>query len=148
MTQTATVCATAGDTATVLVMRQSACSGCHAGGCFGCGKAVCAEAYNTVGATTGDTVELETATTRVLGAAALVFLLPLVAMLVGYLVGAVLSLSEGWRALCAFGGLAAAFVGLYFYTRVRGVQVPLRITRVLSHQPRTETTTEEGESAT
>lgn len=131
MVQTATVCVTKEHTAIVEVCRQSACAGCHAGGCLGCGKAVRAEAENAVGAQVGDRVELEATTSRVLLHAVLVFLMPLFVAVCFYLLGWSFSLTETTCYLLALGGLALAFCGLMLFTRVRGVQVPLRIIRVL-----------------
>ena len=80
----AKVVATDGDYAIVACDRRSACDGCHkkAEGEFsvcslmGSGRTMNARAYNAAGAQVGDTVELETASSRVLGYAALVFLAP------------------------------------------------------------------------
>ena len=82
--------------AVIKVERQSACEGCHRateeGGCSVCtllgGKnAAHARARNTVGAAVGDRVELESRTGRILSYAALVFLLPVIALIAGYLLG-------------------------------------------------------------
>lgn len=140
MVQTATVCETKERTAIVEVRRQSACAGCHAGGCLGCGQAVRAEAENLVGAQVGDRVELEATTSRVLLHAVLVFLMPLFAAVCFYLLGWSFSLAEPICYLLALGGLALAFCGLMLYARVHGVQVPLRIIRVLEARD-----TDEGE---
>lgn len=140
MTQTAVVCETKETVAVVKVQRQSACAGCHAGSCLGCGKSVRAEAENFVGARVGDAVEIEATTTHVLLHAVLVFLMPLALAVCFYILGRILSLGEPVCYLLALGGLALAFGGLVLYTRVRGVQVPLRIIRVLGTEG-----TEEGE---
>ena len=94
MIQTARVCETKEAVAVVEVRRQSACAGCHAGGCLGCGKVVRAEAENSVGAQVGDLVEIEGTTTRVLLHAVLVFLMPLVSAVCLYLLGWGLSHGE------------------------------------------------------
>lgn len=131
MKQTATVCEIKKDTAIVEVQRRSACAGCHAGGCLGCGKAVRAEAENAIGARVGDTVELEATTTHVLLHAVLVFLMPLVLAVGMYLLGWGIALPEPICYLLALGGLVLAFAGLMLYARMRGVEAPLRIVRVL-----------------
>ena len=131
MVQIATVCETGRETAVIEVRRQSACAGCHAGGCLGCGKAVRAEAENAVGAQVGDTVEVEATTSHVLAHAVLVFLMPLVLAVCFYILGWSLSFAETTCCLLALAGLVSAFGGLALYTRLRGVQVPLRIIRVL-----------------
>ena len=75
--------------AQVACLRQSACSGdCHQ--CSGCGaveQTMIFTARNPIGARPGDTVTVESATGPVLKAAAVLYMLPLVLFIVGYLVG-------------------------------------------------------------
>ena len=98
-------------TAQVVVIRQSACSGdCHK--CAGCGAAeetVTFTAQNPVDAKPGDLVRVEAATGPVLGAAAVLYLVPLALFLIGYMVGLALWSVGIWLGLAAFGaGIAAA----------------------------------------
>lgn len=76
-------------TAKVMLVRQSACSGdCHQ--CSGCGAAketVFFTARNPIGARPGELVNVEAETGPVLKAAALLYLLPVVLFIAGYLVG-------------------------------------------------------------
>jgi len=76
-------------TAQVAYMRQSACSGdCHK--CSGCGaveQTMIFTAHNPIGATPGTLVTVESATGPVLKAAAVLYMLPLVLFIAGYLVG-------------------------------------------------------------
>ena len=76
-------------TAQVMVLRQSACSGdCHK--CSGCGAAeqtVIFTAQNPIGAKPGDLVTVEAASGPVLKAAAVLYMLPLVLFIGGYLLG-------------------------------------------------------------
>lgn len=76
-------------TAQVACLRQSACSGdCHK--CSGCGaveQTMIFTAKNLIGAKPGDMVTVESATGPVLQAAAVLYLLPLVLFVAGYLVG-------------------------------------------------------------
>ena len=92
-------------TATVLCVRESACSGdCHK--CSGCGAAkesILLKADNPIGAREGDLVKVESETGPVLKAAAVLYMLPLVLFFGGYALGAVLGLSGG-----LFGGVAFA----------------------------------------
>ena len=84
----ATVLKTEGNIAEIEVRRATMCEGCEkSGGCGGhcditgivaSGGKMTAKAYNKIGAAAGDTVEVETESSRVLAYAALVFLLPLV----------------------------------------------------------------------
>ena len=76
-------------TAQVACLRQSACSGdCHK--CSGCGaveQTMLFTAQNPIGAKPGDLVRVESATGPVLQAAAVLYLLPLVLFVAGYLTG-------------------------------------------------------------
>ena len=75
--------------AQVVYVRQSACSGdCHK--CSGCGaveQAMIFTAHNPIGARPGDIVNVESATGPVLKAAAVLYMLPLVLFIAGYLLG-------------------------------------------------------------
>ena len=75
--------------AQVACLRQSACSGdCHK--CSGCGaveQTMIFTARNPIGARPGDMVTVESATGPLLKAAAVLYLLPLVLFIAGYLVG-------------------------------------------------------------
>ena len=76
-------------TAQVACLRQSACSGdCHK--CSGCGaveQTMVFTARNLIGAKPGELVIVESETGPVLKAAAVLYLMPLVLFIVGYLVG-------------------------------------------------------------
>ena len=76
-------------TATVVHMRQSACSGdCHK--CSGCGAAaeqIQLEAVNEIDAQAGDFVKIESASAPVLKAAAMMYVVPMVLFFLGYLIG-------------------------------------------------------------
>ena len=76
-------------TAQVACLRQSACSGdCHK--CSGCGaveQTMIFTAQNPIGAKPGDMVTVESATGPVLQAAAMLYLLPLVLFIAGYIIG-------------------------------------------------------------
>ena len=76
-------------TATVVHVRQSACSGdCHK--CSGCGAAteqIQLEAINEIGAQAGEFVKIESASAPVLKAAAVMYMVPLLLFFLGYLIG-------------------------------------------------------------
>jgi sigma-E factor negative regulatory protein RseC len=100
-------------TAKVACLRQSACSGdCHK--CSGCGaveQTMVFTARNPIGARPGDTVTVESATGPVLKAAAVLYLMPLVLFIAGYLVGMQWGLG-GLTGALAFGlsvGLVIAY---------------------------------------
>ena len=115
------------DIAVVSVERRAACDGCHKAA-DGKGCSVCtllgskgearARAKNTVGAAIGDTVEVESRTKRIMGYAALVFLLPVALAIVAYLIGTKLSLGEGASLLLALAGLLLSFLLIFFYSKL------------------------------
>ncbi len=127
--------------ALVCVERRAACDGCHRAtddkGCSVCtllgGNAkTVARARNTVGAAVGDRVEVEARTARVLAYAAMVFLLPILLLLVGYFVGQQL-LGERAALVLAGVGFLLSFLFLYFYSRfVVARRVDLEIVARLS----------------
>ena len=75
--------------AEVICIRESACSGdCHK--CGGCGaqqETMLLTVHNPIGAKAGDLVVIESATGPVLKAAAMLYILPVVLFLAGYLLG-------------------------------------------------------------
>lgn len=92
----------ADDTAQVMHIRESACSGdCHK--CSGCGAAketLLFTAQNPIGAKPGELVLVESASGPVLKAAAVLYMLPLVLFIAAYLVG------MQWNLGGLFGALA------------------------------------------
>ena len=99
-------------TAQVSVVRQSACSGdCHK--CEGCGAAeqtMIFTATNPIGAKAGDLVTVESASGPVLKAAAILYMVPLVLFIGGYLLGMQWQLG-GLTGLLAFAlGIGLAIV--------------------------------------
>ena len=103
--------------ATVLHMRQSACSGdCHK--CSGCGAAqetIELRVPNAIGAEPGDFVTIESASGPVLQAAAVLYLVPMVLFFLGYLAGAML---WGRGALVGCLAFAAGIVLAVVYDRL------------------------------
>lgn len=98
--------------ARVSVLRQSACSGdCHK--CAGCGAAeqtMIFHAVNPIGAKPGDLVTVESASGPVLKAAAVLYMVPLVLFVAGYLLGMQWELG-GLTGLLAFAlGIGLAIV--------------------------------------
>ena len=91
-------------TATVFVVRESACSGdCHK--CSGCGAAKETIAFtcaNPIGAVRGDLVKVESETGPVLKAAAVLYMLPLALFFLGYAAAAALGLPGGLGGGLAF----------------------------------------------
>lgn len=92
--------------AQVAVTRSTACGG-NCGHCESClfQNELKTLARNSVGAQPGQRVVIESRTSMVLGAAALVYVLPLVLFLAGYAIAAIAGAGEG---LC----IAVSFIGL------------------------------------
>ena len=115
----ATVLKTEGNIAEIEVRRATMCEGCEkSGGCGGhcdisgivaTGGKMTAKAYNKIGAAVGDTVEVETVSSRVLAYAALVFVLPLVIGGMFFAIASAVSESNGIAVAAAFAGFALTF---------------------------------------
>ena len=102
-------------TATVMLQRESACSGdCHK--CSGCGAAkevMVFQAQNPIGAGRGDLVVIESATAPVMKAVGIFYVLPLVLFFVGFFLGDI----WGMGALVGCLGFVAAIVLSVVYDR-------------------------------
>ena len=100
--------------AEVIRIRESACSGdCHK--CSGCGAAqqtMLLTAKNPIGARPGDMVVVSSDSSHVLKAAAVLYLLPLVLFLAGYLLGENLWQRGAVMGICGL-VLGIALVKLY-----------------------------------
>lgn len=133
MTQTATVRRIVGpNQAEVTVLRKPACGhNCTAcGGCkSGSRPEVLALAENRVGAVSGDVVLVESASSRILGVAAVVYLLPFLLLFSGYFLAESLGWSDFACAILGVAGFAAgAVVDLLLNRRLKaGRQAALRI---------------------
>lgn len=99
--------------AQVSLMRQLEC-GLNCKSCEGCPQKpkdeILALADNPVGACAGDVVEVESNSGSAIGIAVLVYLVPCIGLILGYLLGSRLGLGEGLCVLFAFGGLFAGFI--------------------------------------
>ena len=100
-------------TAEISLMRQLEC-GLSCKSCEDCPQRptdeILALAENTVGAGPGDVVEVQSNSGNAIGIAALVYLVPCVFLVLGYLLGTGLGLGEGLCVLAAFLGLFVGFV--------------------------------------
>ena len=100
--------------AEVIRIRESACSGdCHK--CTGCGAAqqkMLLTVKNPIDAQAGDVVVISSDSSAVLKAAAVLYLLPLVLFLAGYLLGENLWQRGGLVGLCAL-ALGVAVIKIY-----------------------------------
>lgn len=110
MKQTAIVKEVTGDTAILLVKRQTMCDGCHKeSGCGGCAQMLEVSVKNSLNASVGDTVTIQTPGATVIGVAALVFLLPLLLSFAAYGIAAMLTDQTLYRTLAALATPALAY---------------------------------------
>lgn len=101
----------------ISVPRKSAC-GHDCEECAGCGMtgaAIHARASDPVGVKPGDKVVVQSETKKLLGVVALVYLLPVMAFLLGYFLSE--GLAEKVRYIIAIAAAAAAFLPSIFYDR-------------------------------
>lgn len=102
--------------AEVIRIRESACSGeCHK--CAGCGAAqqtMLFTAENPIGAEAGDMVVVTTETAPVLKAAAILYIMPLLLFLAGYIAGGCLGYGAGWLGAAGF---LLGIAGVVWYDR-------------------------------
>lgn len=110
--------------AELAVRRESACSGdCHrCGGCGTVGQTLRLTAQNPIGAQKGDVVYIASESAPVLWAAALVYALPLLLFLTGYL----LSMRLGaWAAAIGAAGFLLGLLPAFAYNRHVKQQPPV-----------------------
>lgn len=109
----------------VRVRRVSACASAHAcGSCDHCSMMehapeIVVLAENPVGAGPGDTVTVESATSSVLGAAVVLYLVPFLLFFAGYLIGNALHWAEGMSIALGGGGFFAGLLAAFALDRLR-----------------------------
>ena len=134
MKTTGTVKSIEGKYAQVSVIRSSACDGCHSKGfCLSCSKKeMTVSVLNDIGAVPGDTVELYSPTGRVLGYAALVFVLPIVLAILGY-IGAYYLFGEESAVLGALVAFVLTFavIGVVFNTTWAKKKTRMHILKII-----------------
>lgn len=107
----------------VRVRRTSACASAHnCGSCDHCSfmenaPEITVVAEDAHGAGVGDTVTVETASSRVLGAAALLYIVPLVLFFLGYFIGGSLGWAEGRAIALGGGGFLVGLLGAFVLDR-------------------------------
>lgn len=123
----------------VKVRRASACASAHnCGSCDHCSMMenapeIVVVAQDSIGAGPGDTVTVETATAGVLGAAAVLYLTPLLLFFVGYFLGNALGWAEGAAIALGGGGFVLGLLAAYALDRYRRKnQITFRVTAIQS----------------
>ena len=104
--------------AEVVVARGTACgSPCGTGeGCV-FQNALKAFAKNSVHAKPGEKVVIESLSSRIFGAAFIVYIVPMLVFVIGYIIAASCGLSEGMSVLCSFIAFCAAVAVIVVYQR-------------------------------
>lgn len=113
--------------AEVAVTRGTAC-GSNCGNCESCvfQNELKAFAKNTVNAKPGEKVIIETLSSRIFGAAFLLYIVPFILFFIGYAVGAHYNLSEGLCVLISFGFFAVAMAVVVVYQRISKKKNPIK----------------------
>lgn len=122
-----------GTRAEVTVLRHSACgencASCK-GGCAPTKTVITAE--NTAGAKPGDKVLMEMSDKKALGAAAIVYILPLVLMLAAAVIVYASGGGEELTALCSVCALGMGFLLAHLISRIYGKKFGVKIISVIS----------------
>ena len=107
--------------AEISLMRQLEC-GLSCKSCDGCPQRpkeeILALADNPMNAVAGDVVEVVSTSGSSIGIAALVYLVPCIGLMLGYLVGNAFALPEMGCVACAFAGILVGFVPAVLLNRV------------------------------
>ena len=130
--------------AEVVRVRESACSGdCHK--CAGCGassQTMLFTAHNSIGAKPGESVIVESDTATVLKGAALLYVVPLVTFLAGYILGENL---WGRGILCSLLGFFLGVLPIKLYDRHLAKKGTVYTIKGYAQSARTNTT-EKGDN--
>ena len=104
--------------AEVVVARGTAC-GSNCGNCESCvfQNEIKAFAKNSVHARQGEKVVIESLSSRIFGAAFIVYIVPMLVFVIGYIIAASCGLSEGMSVLCSFIAFCAAVAVIVVYQR-------------------------------
>lgn len=131
--------------AEVMRIRESACSGdCHK--CAGCGstkQTMLFTAHNAIGAKPGDAVVVESDTGTVLKGAMLLYVLPLITFLTGYIVGENL---WGHGILVSIAGFVLGMAPIKFYDRHLAKKGTVYTIKAYAAKPSQPNFTEKGDN--
>ena len=119
MEETGTVVEIRDQVILVSTAAKGACHSCSARGVchMGGDKTMVVEARNLIGAQAGDTVRICLSSRSVLGAAFLLYVVPLLVFLGGFILGQALTQNQLWAVLLGFLSMAAAYVGIRLVDR-------------------------------
>ncbi len=112
--------------AEVAVTRGTAC-GSNCGNCESCAfqNELKAIAKNTVNAMQGEKVVIESMSSRIFGAAFLLYIVPFIALFIGYAIAAVNSLPEGKCIIVSIAAFLVAVAVVVIYQRINKRKKPI-----------------------
>lgn len=119
-------------TAEVEIVRSSACGDSCASCGLCAGQNAVVEAENTIGAKAGDTVVMDMADKKVLYAAFLVYIVPIIALIAGYFAGAALFNGEAAGVAAGFIAMALAFSVIILTDRRRKKRYTPSIVKIIN----------------
>lgn len=113
--------------AEVAVSRGTAC-GSNCGNCESCvfQNELKAFAKNSIHANCGEKVVIESLSSRIFGAAFLLYIVPFIVFFIGYAVAAHYALSEGLTILVSFGFFLFAVAVVVIYQRINKKKNPIK----------------------
>lgn len=117
--------------AQIRIKRDSAC-GDNCGNCSGCNSIVTVFAQNNINVKKGDLVEIEMPSNSVLGAAFITYIIPLVILIIGYIVGSCIFKTEIGEILTAAAFFAVSIVGVVIYSRIHKEKYTIKISAILN----------------
>ena len=126
--------------ALVKTVRKSACAECHKqseGGCRVCdvflgSDTIETQAINKIGAKEGDSVIVESLTSYVISAAAVVFMLPVLLAILLYCVFAFAIGSSYWAPIAALAGFAVGIAAAIVYGKCEKGKERIVISKIIS----------------
>ncbi len=121
MTQVGRIVSVSGAKAVIEVRRRTACGHdcASCGGCATPNESIKVSAFNECGAEVGDTVTVESASGKILGLAALLYIMPLALMFFGYFA---MPGSSGVKTAMAVAGLVTGVFICFLYSRRMGAK--------------------------
>lgn len=130
MLQTGIVKKISKNAAEIEITRSSAC-GDSCASCGLCpGRTASVEASNGVGAKIGDTVIIDMADKNVIGAAFLVYIVPVIILIIGYFAGEAIFNSETSGIITGFLLMALTFTAIIFTDKKRKSKYTPRIVKI------------------
>lgn len=139
MLQTGIVKKISKNAAEIEITRSSAC-GDSCASCGLCpGRTASVEASNGVGAKIGDTVIIDMADKNVIGAAFLVYIVPVIILIIGYFAGEAIFNSETSGIITGFLLMALTFTAIIFTDKKRKSKYTPKIVKITCEGKRNDT---------